>query len=112
MTDKILPDEPDAAMKKMIELTQECLALAESEDEKITRNDMVQFAVNEQNKVPAFAMYEAAAAEFRERIDSFQGKVNPMLVTELQRLQLELRERAENNNIRLEQIDGLVKKEG
>ncbi|MEM6782042.1 MAG: hypothetical protein AAF569_09290 [Pseudomonadota bacterium] len=112
MTDKILPDGPDEAVQKMIDLTQECLALAVSEDEKITRNDMVQFAVNDENKGRAFAMYEQAAGEFHERMDSLQGKVNPTLITELQRLQLQLREQAENNNMRLEQIEGLIQKDG
>lgn len=112
MTDKILPNNPNEAVQKMIELAQECLALAESEDDKITRNDMVQFAVTGENKERAFVAYDIAAAEFSSRINEMQGKVNPNLITELQRIQLQLREQADMNNARLEAIEGLIKKEG
>lgn len=111
MTNKILPQEPDDAVQKMIDITKECLNFASGEDESITRNDLVHFAVNEQDKGQAYAFYERAAHEFHERLDELKGNVNPILITELQRLQLQLREQAENNNERMLKIDGLVTKE-
>ncbi len=111
MTDKILPEEPNAAVEKMMSLAQECLNLVKAETLAIDKNNLAMFAVNESHKGKAFDFYTRAAGEFRERMDELQGKVNPTLITELQRIQLELQEQAERNNVQLEQIEGL-KKEG
>ena len=104
---KILPEDPNEAMQKMIDLTQECVSILESEDEKITRNDAVEFVVNEQNKVKTFDYYEEAAKELSTRIEGMQGKVNPVLITDLERLQLTLKEKATANNDRLARIEGV-----
>ncbi len=113
MTDeKILPEDGNEALKKMISLTQECLNVLEAEGEKITRNDMVQFAVNDENKGRTFIYYEKAVNEFKERIAEMEGKVDPELVSELQNLQIKVSEQAANNNARLDQIEGLINKEG
>jgi hypothetical protein len=113
MTDeKILPEEPNEAMKTMIQLTQECLNVLEAEGDKITRNDMVQFTVNDENKGRTFIFYEKAVNEFKERLDELQGKVDPVLITELQTLQLRVADQAANNNARLEAIEGLIENKG
>lgn len=109
---KILPADPNEAMQKMVEVTRECLAVLESESEKITRNDMVQFAVNDENKGRTFIFYEKAVNEFKERLPELEGKVNPVLVNELQTLQLQIAEQAADNNARLAAIEGLIKKKG
>lgn len=103
----ILPEDPNEAAQKMIDLTQECVSLLESEDEKITRNDAVEFTVNEQNKNKAFEYYDSACKEFMARMSDLQGKINPSLITDLLRLQAELKERAANNNVRLGNIEGV-----
>jgi len=110
--ENILPEEPNMAVQKMIELTQECLNILEGESEKLTRNDLVQFAVNDEQKGRAFTFYEKASEEFKARIDALRGKVDPSLVTQLQQLQLKVADQAAFNNQRLEQIEGLIKKEG
>ncbi|MCB1530175.1 MAG: hypothetical protein H6853_07780 [Rhodospirillales bacterium] len=107
---KILPEDPNDAIRKMIHLTQECVSLLESEDEKITRNDAVEFTVNEQNKQKAFDYYDQAAKELSVRIEGMQGKVSPALITDLERLQLRLKQQAAANNDRLGKIEGVKSK--
>lgn len=106
----ILPEDPNEAMQKMIDLTQECVSLLESEDEKITRNDAVEFTVNEQNKQKAFEYYEQAVKELSTRIEEMKGKVDPVLITDLERLQLTLKQQAAANNNRLGRIEGVKAK--
>lgn len=100
----ILPDEPNMAIAKMIDLAQECLSVLQAESDRITINDMVKFTVTAVEKEDTFSFYQRAAEEFRPRIAQLSGKVDPSLVTRLQQLQLQIAELAEQNNDRIHRI--------
>ena len=102
--EKILPEEPNMAIQKMIELAEECLNILQAESDRMTINDMVKFTVSAAEKDQIFDYYAKAAAEFKPRVDELQGKVDPSLVTKLQQLQLQIGELAQANNERIHGI--------
>ncbi len=100
-TQTLLPEAPNEALKMLIKLTKEAIAVLEAEDEAITRNDAVAFSVNEQNKMGRFDHYDKACKAFAARIDDMKGRVDVALLDELEALQGTLKKNAEMNNVRL-----------
>ena len=108
MTDKLLPENHNDALDKMIELACECVNVLQAENDRITINDMLKFVVAAEDKERVFGYYAQASAEFRARIDDMQGQVDDAKVTQLQQLQLQINDMAAANNERLAAIDARI----
>ena len=73
----ILPEEPNAAVEKMIELAEECQNVLQAESDRMTINDMIKFTVSAADKERIFGFYEQAVMEFKNRMDELRGNVDP-----------------------------------
>lgn len=103
----ILPDDPAAAVRQMIKLTQQLTQMVEAEGRSMTMNDAVSFSVNEQDKSAMVDQYEAASAEFTVRAGDVRQAVDGALFDELIKEQQQLKTVTESNNTKLEKIPGI-----
>ena len=99
----LLPADPVIATHKMIKFSKELLDLAERESQALVQNDMLTFAILQDEKEKISAQYMAASAEFRRRLDSFRA-VEKGLMMRLEQLQRTLSEKSHSNNIIVENI--------
>ncbi len=106
MTD-ILPQDPNAAIKKMIALANDLIQLMQEEGRSIAMNDAIGFSVSEQSKSATATRYEQGAAEFLTRAGELRQFADKALFDELLARQTQLRELAGNNNAMLEKISGV-----
>lgn len=99
----ILPAEPSMALNMLIRLTNTLSALADREAQALAQNDMVTFAILQDEKILVSEQYMKASEEFRSNINSYRGADRAVL-DRLERLQKDLGEKTKNNNIVVKQI--------
>ena len=107
MTDTILPEDPTAAIQKLIDITAALNEKMEAESNALAMNDAVQYSVAEQGKDEAATIYHKAAEEFGARADELRGKVDTALIDELEAAQRTLAETAQKNVEMLKKVPGL-----
>lgn len=105
---QILPQDPTAAVKKMIALANNLQTLLDSESRAFAMNDGTGFSMNEPDKTRAAQEYEAAAAEFIKRRSEFKQAVAPALFEQLLQAQTALKQVAVNNNTELGKLPGVA----
>lgn len=93
----VLASEKTQAVQQLIKLTRNLADLAERESQALAQNDMVSFAILQDEKALIAEHYAAAAQEFRSRLSEFRG-MNPALLDRLEALQHRLGEAAKSNN--------------
>lgn len=93
----ILAREKTQAVQQLIKLTHNLTDLAERESQALAQNDMVSFAILQDEKAMIAEHYAAASQEFRDRLPEFRG-MNPALLDRLENLQNRLGEAARQNN--------------
>lgn len=103
----VLPTEAAAAVKKMIQMTNELMAMLDGESRSMAMNDAISFSVTEQDKSKAVEAYEKAAREFLKRVGELRQQVDGMLFDQLLDAQAQLKTIAEANNRKLEVIPGI-----
>lgn len=89
MTPKILPSDPEMAVRKMIDITQRLIVLMEDESRAVAMNDTVLFLAANKDKQKLADLYQHGAQEFHDRIEDFRP-VEQSLIHELERAQDEL----------------------
>ncbi len=93
----ILPNEKTQAMQTLIKLTKSLSDLAERESQALMQNDMLSFAILQDEKTMIAERYAQASSEFRARLNEFRG-ISPALLSRLESLQVQLGEISQQNN--------------
>lgn len=93
----ILPSEKTQAMQTLIKLTKSLSDLAERESQALMQNDMLSFAILQDEKTMIAERYAQASSEFRSRLNEFRG-ISPALLSRLESLQAQLGEISQQNN--------------
>ncbi|MCB9982318.1 MAG: hypothetical protein H6861_01415 [Rhodospirillales bacterium] len=99
----ILPAEPSMALNMLIRLTNNLSVLADREAQALAQNDMVTFAILQDEKMLVTEQYMGASEEFRSNINSYRG-ADGALLDRLERLQKDLGEKTQSNNVVVRQI--------
>ncbi len=101
--DNVLPREPERAMQHMITLSQKLINIAEAETQNLVQNDIVGFAILQDEKEKVTNSYARASREFRDRLNEFRGVERSML-DRLDALQKDLAIRTQSNNVIVKRI--------
>ena len=99
----ILSREKTQAVQQLIKLTRNLADLAERESQALAQNDILSFAILQDEKALIAEHYAAASNEFRARLPEFRG-MNPALLDRLEALQHRLGEAAKQNNASVSRI--------
>lgn len=100
---QILPQEKTQAVQHLIKLTRGLIDLGEREAQALAQNDMLSFAVIQDEKEMMAEHYAQASTEFRGRIAEFRG-INAALIQRLSDFQTELGDVTAQNNRTVEGI--------
>ncbi|HOO82285.1 MAG TPA: hypothetical protein PK513_07265 [Alphaproteobacteria bacterium] len=101
----VLPQEPSMALNMLIRLTNNLSVLADREAQALAQNDMVTFAILQDEKILVTEQYVAASEEFRSKLNTYRG-ADSSLLDRLERLQRDLGEKTKGNNEVVRQIYG------
>lgn len=93
----ILPGEPEEAARMLIKISRGLLQIADRETQALVQNDLMTFAILQDEKEMMTARYKKASQEFRARLEEFRG-MNSGLLNQLSGLQNQLSELTQNNN--------------
>lgn len=99
----VLAREKTQAVQQLIKLTRNLADLAERETQALAQNDILAFAILQDEKALIAEHYAAASNEFRARLPEFRG-MNPALLDRLESLQHRLGEAAKQNNETVKRI--------
>jgi len=69
----LLPEDPVQAIQTIIKVTQSLIAYSERENQHLARNDMMGFAILQDEKSIMADRYVRVSREFRNRIEEFRG---------------------------------------
>ncbi|MCC6598369.1 MAG: hypothetical protein IT559_06235 [Alphaproteobacteria bacterium] len=93
-----LPIEKSQALNMMIRITQSLLTLAERESQALAMNDMLSFAILQDEKNLVKDQYIQLSEAFRTNIEAYRG-VDKALLDRLESLQNALAEKTRSNNL-------------
>lgn len=93
----ILSGDRSVALNRLIKLTQNLSNLADREAQALAQNDMLGFAILQDEKTLITEQYVSACEEFRSNINLYRG-VDKSLLDRLDRLQKDLGEKTKANN--------------
>jgi len=99
----ILAREKTQAVQQLIKLTRNLVDLSERESQALAQNDMMAFAILQDEKALMAEHYAAASNEFRARLPEFRG-MNPALLDRLEGFQNRLGDAARQNNESVKRI--------
>jgi hypothetical protein len=92
-----LPKDPKQAAEKLIKLSRSLVDLAERETQALVQNDIVTFAILQDEKEFLTGQYAAASEEFRSRLEEFRS-LDRAVLARLEELQKRLAEKTHANN--------------
>lgn len=92
-----LDSDPTQALQALIKITQALVDFADREHQALTKNDMLDFAIMQDEKAVLTERYVAMSREFRNRLEEFRGR-DIGLLDRLENLQKELSEKSQQNN--------------
>lgn len=104
----VLQSEPDNALKDLIKITQSLIDLADREAHVLAKNDIMEFAIMQDEKAVMTQRYIQMSRAFRERLEEFRGK-DPGLLDQLENLQKDLSDITRANNNVIGQIQNRAK---
>lgn len=93
------------SLNALIRLTQNLSNLADREAQALAQNDMLAFAILQDEKTLVAEQYMNASEEFRSNINMYRG-AEPGLLDRLERLQRDLGEKTRTNNDTVQNIYG------
>ncbi len=99
----ILGKDVNNALRELVRLSKKLIEFADQETQSLVTNDNIKFAFTQQDKECLAERYAKASEEFRSRLDDFRNADKSILM-QLDRLQNELKEKTQSNNIIIEQI--------
>jgi hypothetical protein len=92
-----MPKDPKQAAEKLIKLSRSLVDLAERETQALVQNDIVTFAILQDEKEFLTGQYAAASEEFRSRLEEFRS-LDRAVLARLEELQKRLAEKTHANN--------------
>ncbi len=95
---QILPQDKAQALNALIKVTQNLLDMSDKEAQALAQNDMLAFAIIQDEKEYISERYTRLSAEFRGRVDEFRG-TDKGLLDRLDNLQKLLGEKTRQNNV-------------
>lgn len=93
----ILPAEKSQAIQMLVRVTQNLISLAEREAQSLTQNDLVTFAILQDEKAIVAEHYTRVSEEFRSKLNLYRG-ADKNLLNRLEKLQNDLAEKTRDNN--------------
>ncbi len=102
-TTNTLPRDVNAALREMVRLSKKLVEFTDRETQSLVTNDHMGFAFTMQDKECLANRYIMASEEFRSRLDEFHNADKSILM-QLDKLQNELKEKTQSNNILIKQI--------
>ncbi len=96
-SNSVLPQDTSQALNLLIRLTNNLSKLADRESQALAQNDMVAFAILQDEKMLVTEQYVKASEEFRINMNTYRGAEKPLL-DRLEKLQAGLGERTKTNN--------------
>ncbi len=99
----ILPRDVNAALRELVRISKNLIEFADRETQALVTGDYMGFAFIGQDKESLAQRYMFASEEFRARLEDFRSADKPLLV-QLNKLQAELKEKAESNNLLIGQM--------
>lgn len=92
-----LPKDPTQAAQRLIKVSQALLDLSERETSALVQNDLVTFAILQDEKEMLAGQYTKASEEFRGRIEDFR-KVDRSILSRLESIQKALTQKTHSNS--------------
>lgn len=105
---KLLSDKPETAMQELIKITRRLVNLAGRETQALATNDLMSFAIMQDEKAQLAERYIEMSREFRARVEEFRG-VDAALLDRLDALQKELADVFKDNNKAVNRIAGYAR---
>jgi hypothetical protein len=99
----ILPTNAGGAIQRMIKISQSLLDLSDRETQALIQNDLLAFAVLQDEKELLADQYTKSSDEFRKRLHEFRS-VDKTLIKKLEILQNKLADKAQENNMFVERM--------
>lgn len=106
---QLLPVDISLALKAIIKTTENLIDISEREAQHIAKNDMVSFAILQDEKNVQTERYVRLSREFRGRLNDFR-KADIGLLDRLEKLQGTLGENTAHNNRIINQVQKKAKK--
>lgn len=100
---KVLGQNVNQALRELVRLNQKLINFADQETQSLVTSDHMRFAFIQHDKESLARQYMQASEEFRTRLDDFRHADKSILM-QLEKLQTELKEKTQNNNILIDQI--------
>lgn len=107
-TKNILSDKPDVAMQDLIKVTRRLVNLAGREAQALATNDLMTFAIMQDEKAQLAERYVTMSREFRARVDEFRS-IDSSLLDRLDALQKELADVFKDNNKSVNRVMGYAR---
>ena len=98
-----LPSDPNTALRSLIKITQNLAHLAEREHHALSVNDMMSFAIMQDEKAVTAERYSQMAADFRKRLEEFRSS-DQILLNKLEATQNKLGAQSHTNNKMIQDI--------
>ena len=95
--DDVLPAEKTQALNMLIRVTQNLISISDRESQALAQNDLLSFAILQDEKAGLAEEYARVSVEFREKINSYRG-ADKTLLNRLEAMQNDLGEKTRNNN--------------
>lgn len=102
---KLLSDTPEAAMQDLIKITRKLVNLAGREAQALATNDLMSFAIMQDEKNVLAERYVEMSREFRARMEEFRG-IDPALLDRLEQIQKDLAEATRDTNKEVSRVRG------
>ncbi len=99
----VLGKDVNQALRELVRLNRRLIDFADQETQSLVTNDHMRFAFTQQDKESLARQYMQASEEFRTRLDDFRHADKSILM-QLDKLQIELKEKTQNNNVLIDQI--------
>lgn len=94
---------PQNALNNLCRLSQSLLDLAEQESQALIQQDMLAFAILQDEKEALSLRYLDASQDFRSRVHAFR-RVDQAMLNRLETIQSDLNSRTNDNNVLINQI--------
>lgn len=101
----LLSAKPEAAMQDLIKMTRKLVNLAGREAQALATNDLMSFAIMQDEKQQLSEKYVEMSREFRDRIEDFRG-IDKALLDRLEMLQNDLGQVFKDNNKAINRVKG------
>ncbi|PCJ97540.1 MAG: hypothetical protein COA45_09760 [Zetaproteobacteria bacterium] len=100
---KVLGQNVNQALRELVRLNKRLIEFADQETQSLVTSDHMRFAFTQRDKESLARQYMQASEEFRNRLDDFRNADKSILM-QLEKLQTELKEKTQNNNVLIGQI--------